>query len=165
MTRFARAVLIVSACGFAATAAVAQSEKAFQQRHRDLVTMAAIFGELHHIRRTCEPRTEADIWRNRMIRLVKLEEPQASVHDDMVAAFNKAYYAAQNAHPNCDDRARRAAANSAARGDDIVARLTAPLYETMEAEEGLPQVWRGTDQLRATEAADVPAIRDGAGVN
>ncbi len=110
--------------------AAAQDFNDYQVRKTDLVLLSSIFGELHHIRRHCDPRMEGDIWRTRMKKLVDLEEPQASAREEMVAAFNKSYRAAQDHFPTCSRQSRDHAAARAARGDAIIERLTASLVET-----------------------------------
>lgn len=119
--------------------AAAQSMEAYQLRHADLAALSQIFGELHHIRRNCEPRFEGDVWRERMKKLIELEQPQAGVHEQMVTSFNEGYARAQRRFSYCDRRARDYAAARAAQGDAIVERLTAPLHEA--AEEDAPFVW------------------------
>ena len=108
----------------------AQDFNDYQVRKTDLVLLASIFGELHHIRRHCDPRLEGDIWRTRMKKLVDLEEPQTAAREEMVAAFNKSYRAAQDHFPACTRQSRDHAAARAARGDIIIERLTASLIET-----------------------------------
>jgi uncharacterized protein (TIGR02301 family) len=138
------AIIAFAAVGLLTAGAAAQQTAAdYRQRQADLVALSAIFGEMHHIRRSCEPRLEADAWRQRMKRLVELEEPQDVARNDMVAAFNKAYSRAQARFPVCDRRARDYAAAKAAQGDQIVARLTEPLREAIE-EDGTAFVWSGT---------------------
>ncbi len=119
--------------------AAAQDFASYQQRQKDLVAISTVFGALHHLRRTCEPRLEGDIWRERMKQLVELEEPQIAVREEMVSRFNKAYRDAQRRYLVCDRRARNHAAARAQQGDVIVARLTAPLYEVMAADEAIAQ--------------------------
>lgn len=123
--------LVFSAVIVAAAPAAAQDFASYQQRQKDLVAISAVFGALHHIRRTCKPRYEGDIWRERMKRLVELEEPQTAARQEMVTSFNRAYRDAQRRYLVCDRRARDHAALRAQQGDDIVASLTAPLYEVM----------------------------------
>ena len=106
----------------------------YQVRQSDLVALSALFGELHHIRRQCNPRGEGDVWRERMKTLVDLEEPQPEARDEMVAAFNKGYRAAQQRFRSCSRNARDHAAARAAQGEMIVARLVAPLEEAIEEE-------------------------------
>ncbi len=138
------AIIAAAIAGLLTASATAQQTAAdYRQRQADLIALSAIFGEMHHIRRSCEPRLEADAWRQRMKRLVELEEPQAVARNDMVAAFNKAYSRAQGRFPVCDRRARDYAAAKAAQGDQIVARLTEPLREALE-EDGAAFVWSGT---------------------
>ena len=129
-----RKILLFAALGaLLSTGASAQQSAAdYRQRLVDLVALSSIFGELHHIRRNCEPRYEADAWRERMKKLVDLEEPQATSRNDMVSAFNKAYQRAGARFPTCDRRARDYAATRAAQGDALIERLTEPLYEAMK---------------------------------
>jgi uncharacterized protein (TIGR02301 family) len=121
--------------GGAFPAASAQSFEDYQSRKTDLVLLSSVFGELHHIRRQCDPRLEGDIWRERMKKLVELEEPQPAVREEMVAAFNKGYRAAQQRFPSCSRNARDHAAARAVRGDAIIVRLTTPLHEAIAEDE------------------------------
>ena len=107
----------------------AQDLQSYQQRQTDLANLAGLFGELHHIRRTCEPRYEADVWRDRMKKLISLEEPQSSEREAMVQQFNKGYRDARSRFSSCNRRARDYAASRAAQGDVIVSRLTEALHE------------------------------------
>ena len=120
------AALLLAASAVAAPAS-AQDLETYQQRQRDLASLAELFGELHHLRRTCDPRYEADTWRERMKKLLDLEEPQAAEREALIQQFNKGYRAAQSRHPSCDRRARDYAAARAAQGDAVVDRLSASL--------------------------------------
>ena len=123
-------ILIISFSG----SALAQSQTAneYEQRQRDLIELASVFGELHHIRRVCEPRREADIWRERMKRLVDLEQPQFEAREEMVKRFNAGYRNAGDHFPRCSSRARDHAATRALFARRLVERLSAPLRETAE---------------------------------
>jgi uncharacterized protein (TIGR02301 family) len=121
--------------------ALAAAAPAFAQsgddgaRQRGLVSLSQIFGELHHIRRTCDPDREADAWRNRMKRLIDLEEPSFEVREQMVAAFNDGYVSAQARFPYCDGDAEGYAASRAYAGEALVSNLTAPLYAAERGED------------------------------
>ncbi|GJL95521.1 MAG: hypothetical protein DHS20C05_19260 [Hyphococcus sp.] len=141
--RFIKVSIIAALSAFVAGGALAQTVDNYQHRKTDLVSLASIFGELHHIRRSCEPRFEGDIWRERMKKLIELEEPQPALREEMVASFNKGYRAAQQHFEYCERRARDHAAARAARGEAIIARLTAPLHEAMNEEENAPFIWQG----------------------
>lgn len=119
-----------------ASPAAAQDLETYQQRQRDLEALAGLFGELHHLRRTCDPQFEADVWRERMKRLIELEEPQDAEREALKQAFNKGYRGVQRRYPRCDRRARDYAAGRAMQGDAIVARLTAALHEQKEEDSG-----------------------------
>lgn len=128
---------------FAVAAPAAAQQIDYAQRARDLTAISAVFGEMHHIRRMCEPERESEIWRDRMRRIIDLEEPQPDLQDRMVKAFNDAFYAAERRFPYCDRDARDYAAARAAEGDAIAARLTAPLYDALSESGEMPTVYRG----------------------
>ena len=125
----------IIAAGLAASAANAQNLDNYEQRQSDLTSLSSVFGSLHYIRRICEPRIEANIWRERMKEIIKLEDPAPKQRDDMVAAFNAAYNEAQRRYPRCSRRAEDFAAMRAAMGNDYVARLAGPLYETLRNQD------------------------------
>ena len=125
----------------------AQEPGDYRVRQQNLTKLSGIFGELHHIRRICEPRNEADIWRNRMKKLVELEEPSDTHHVRLVEAFNNGYKSAQRQYNFCNRDAEDYAASRASEGDVIVNQLTAPLYQSLsESDASLPLVWRGNQQ-------------------
>jgi uncharacterized protein (TIGR02301 family) len=123
--------LLVSLVAIAVAAAPAAAEKIdYAKRAEDLNALARIFGELHHIRRACEPQ-EADVWRDRMKRLIELEMPQTALRQDMVGSFNAGYRSAGARFDYCDRDARDYAASIAAHGDEIATRLVEPLYDAI----------------------------------
>lgn len=122
------------AAAFAALSpAAAQDDE--DARRGPLTNLSAIFGELHHIRRDCDPEREGDFWRNQMKRLIDLEQPSFEARDAMVSAFNQGYITAQARFPYCDNDAEDYAAARAAIGEALVANLAAPLYAEMRGEE------------------------------
>ncbi|MCA8889582.1 MAG: TIGR02301 family protein [Parvularculaceae bacterium] len=137
--------VLIAAAAIAASNAAAQ-ENEWRDRQAALSGLARIYGELHHIRRMCEPRYEADVWRDRMKKLIELEEPSFDVREAMVKAFNAGYSTAQNRYSYCDRQAEDFAAARAAQGDAYIRSLTAPLYEAMRGDdaEGVT-VWRGAN--------------------
>lgn len=144
---------------FAATAglfllsapAAAQDFESYQQRQEDLSALSELFGELHHIRRNCEPRFEGDVWRERMKTLLELEEPQTSEREALTQRFNRGYRNAQRRYPVCDRRARDYAAGRAAQGDRIVMRLTQSLREAQEDIVQSPFVFQPDDDVLVVE--------------
>ena len=136
---------IVLVAALIAAPAAAQNDD-YGARQRGLVSLAQIFGELHHIRRTCDPNREADIWRNRMKRLIDLEEPSFEVREQMVGAFNDGYVSAQARFPYCDRDAEDYAAARAYAGEALVSNLTAPLYAAERGEDTTDvTVFRGNE--------------------
>ena len=115
----------------AGASVMAQDDGDYRARLNDLVSVSAIFGEMHHIRRQCDPRGDGDVWRDRMKKLIEFEGPQGPARERMVTAFNDGYRAAQRRFDYCDRGARDYAAQRAADGDAIVARLMAPLYTAL----------------------------------
>lgn len=119
----------------AAALGPAGAQESYAARRGGLVALAEIFGALHHVRRTCDPEREGDVWRNRMKRLIELEEPAFDLREDMVGAFNRGYVSAQERFPYCDNDAEDYAAARAAAGEALVSGLTAPLYAAARGEE------------------------------
>lgn len=115
---------------YSASPAQGRQYDQYLQRQQDLVSLANIFGQLHHIRRTCNPRREANIWRERMQNLIELEEPDNDTHLNMVNAFNEGFRASRSSHPQCTRDAQDAGKDLAFKGNEIVQRLSAPLQET-----------------------------------
>lgn len=128
MRGFALLILLAGALAPVLPPARAQTID-YKQRTADLTALSALFGELHHIRRLCEPRRESEIWRERMKRMIELEQPTSNLQNELVKAFNDGYRTAQTRFDRCDRRAEDFAASNAARGEARIARLMAPLYE------------------------------------
>ena len=160
LTLTAIATLALAITPFATTQSAAQDFSAYQQRQKDLVAISSVFGTLHHIRRTCEPRREGDMWRERMKRLVELEEPQTEVREEMVKSFNTAYRGAQSRFVMCDRRARDYAAARARLGDDIVARLTAPLYDVIAEDQAAARAQADENSLFVGNGSVYPEDRN-----
>jgi uncharacterized protein (TIGR02301 family) len=133
---------VIAALFLVAPAAAQPPRVDYVQRAQDLETVAHAFGELHHIRRMCEPRREAEAWRNRMRKLVELEQPQPALRDKMVAAFNEGFRNAESRFDYCDEEARDYAAASAAEADAAVDRLMSPLYGSLSEQGDLPDFSR-----------------------
>jgi uncharacterized protein (TIGR02301 family) len=118
-----------------ASAPAAAQEGDYGARQRGLVSLSQIFGELHHIRRTCDPGREADAWRNRTMRLIELEAPAFEAREQMVAAFNDGYVSAQARFPACDRTASDYAAARAYAGEALISNLTAALFAAERSED------------------------------
>ncbi|MGF1544205.1 MAG: TIGR02301 family protein [Parvularculaceae bacterium] len=97
----------------------------YAARQEDIETLARAFGEMHHIRRLCEPRRESYVWRERMKGLIRLEQPTANVRQRLIDAFNDGFRRASGAYPECSRSARDYAAARASEGEEISTRLAA----------------------------------------
>ncbi|MEL6790897.1 MAG: TIGR02301 family protein [Pseudomonadota bacterium] len=98
--------------------------EAYVQRQQDLIALAGIFGQLHYLRRTCNPKREANIWRERMQTLIELEQPDRDTHFQMVTRFNEGFDAMGQEFPTCTREAQRRSKDLAFEGNAIVQRLT-----------------------------------------
>ncbi len=98
-------------------------------RKQHLIDLSGIFGELHHIRRLCEPESEANVWRQRMQTLIELEAPDNATHLKMVESFNLAFRRGKDVSVSCTKQAQRRAKDLAWRGAAIVDSLTLPLEQ------------------------------------
>ncbi len=132
MTTMLKKILLVLTVIYALPAL---AENDYEARRAALTGLSRIFGEMHHIRRLCEPDREGDIWRDRMKRLIDLEQPAFDLREEMVGSFNDGYSSAQSRFAYCDRDAEDYAAARALTGEALVSNLTAPLYETERGEE------------------------------
>lgn len=137
-----RAVLVLTLMLSAPLAA--QQTGDYRRRAEDLRDLAKIFGELHQIRRSCEPGSESEVWRNRMRKLIDLEMPTADLREDMIRSFNVGFRRGEEHYEYCDRDARRRAANLAEDGNEIATRLLEPLYNSLAAVNG-PQPFNNND--------------------
>lgn len=124
----------------------AAAQESYEARRAGLTGLARIFGELHHIRRMCAPEREADVWRDRMKRLIDLEQPAFDLRESMVGSFNDGYSSAQSRFAYCERDAEDYAAARAVTGQALISSLSAPLYteDQMQDAEGV-NVFRGGD--------------------
>lgn len=128
----------------AAAASPAASQEDYEARRRALTGISEIFGELHHIRRSCAPERESDAWRDRMKRLIDLEQPAFDLREEMVDRFNDGYASASARFPYCDRDAEDYAAARAAAGEALVAGLAAPLFAAARGgDDDSVNVYRG----------------------
>ncbi len=107
----------------AAVAMCAAAAPAQAARPDDLTALAEVFGELHHVRRLCEPRREGDLWRERMKQLVRLEQPTAKLRGRLVSSFNAGFRNAQGRFSKCDRAAEQFTETRAAEGAALAAKL------------------------------------------
>lgn len=127
-----------------AAASPAASQEDYEARRRALTGISEIFGELHHIRRSCAPERESDAWRDRMKRLIDLEQPAFDLREEMVDRFNDGYASALARFPYCDRDAEDYAAARAAAGEALVAGLAAPLFAAARGgDDDSVNVYRG----------------------
>jgi len=98
-------------------------------RKQNLIELSGIFGELHHIRRMCEPGSEANAWRQRMQTMIELEAPDNDTHLKMVESFNLAFRRGKDAYLSCTKQAQRRAKDLAWRGAGLVDSLTLALEQ------------------------------------
>jgi len=126
-------VLLISFSAFIAEPTIAHTQyEDYVERKKNLIELAGIFGHLHHIRRTCEPRREANIWRERMQNMIELEEPDSDTHLKMVNSFNENFRNSRNRFPSCNRQARDSAKNFANEGYILIEKLTSPLEDDLK---------------------------------
>ncbi len=153
MTAKLKFIGLLAAAGLTAAAPL-HAQTGFDEyrlRQGQLSRLSAVFGELHHIRRMCDPAREANLWRERMKSMLELEEPTAEQRNVLVAAFNEGYTKAQSLFRSCDRRAENYAAAAGAEGAQLVSTLSKPLLEA--AKENAPGA------IYSSPASPSPALR------
>ncbi len=90
--------------------------------HQTLAELAYVLGESHALRQACSG-TGDQYWRNRMIRLVEAEQPDAGLDRQIKEGFNAGFVARRSEFPRCGPGVKRAQAMVAGHGRDLSARL------------------------------------------
>lgn len=127
--RTALAALLLAAllpAGAARAQAVPEAAERFEARQRDLVALAGKLGQLHRLRQVCYPRSDPDLFRERLLTLIPLEAPPGGTRLDMVDAFNAGYREAAALHLTCSGAARADYQREAELALAVTERLYAP---------------------------------------
>ncbi len=122
-TRFGlrRWALLCGALAIFAQPVFAQSLSASYQSK--LFQLSEILGAVHHLRALCV-ESEAQTWRQSMIRLIETQEAPEWLADQMIDHFNKGYYREQEAYPVCDAASQRRATRLANEGARLARTLS-----------------------------------------
>ena len=115
-----RPALLIAFALLAATPAMAQDRTEGQRA--SLVALSRILGESDALHRTCEGGWD-DRWATRMDRLVDAEQPDDELAARMRAGFKAGFAEGRQRHAACDEAARLALGQAAARGRDLAAGL------------------------------------------
>jgi len=118
--------IISAAIGSAAAKDPIEASEAFEQRQRDLVSLAGYLGQLHRLHQVCGDPYNSNLFRNRMKEVVPLESPMGSTRLDMIAAFNEGYREASALYSACDDEVQSIYEKTAERALVVTDRLYAP---------------------------------------
>jgi len=107
-------------------------EESYKRRQSNLVELSTVFGKLHHLRRLCEGRREEQLWRDYMKNVIELEDPASETRLAMINGFNLGFKSAQQGFDRCSRRVEGISADEAARGEEIIAALRAPLSNDLD---------------------------------
>ena len=105
---------------------------------QNLIDLAYVLGEAHALRQVCAGGQD-QYWRQRMIRLVDTEQPDAAMERRLRESFNTGFATRQGEFPTCTPAAQAAEAAAMRRGRGLAERLA-----------------------RASQAAPPPAATDAA---
>lgn len=153
-----RLFLILFLAAFAGLPAQAQDDapvSVWQGRNEMLVQMAGLLGSLHHYHSVCRPGAnwQPNLYRDRMMEMIRLEDPYDQQEQRMIDAFNNAYLDAREAYPVCSRTVENEMQRLAIQGEDVAYRLGAPFQQVrgydydagdFTIENGV-RVYRGTD--------------------
>jgi uncharacterized protein (TIGR02301 family) len=96
----------------------AQAQERTAAERQSLVGLSYVLGEAHALRSVCEGRS-SQRWRERMTRLIELEQPDEGFKRRLLDSFNAGFAYREAAHPACDSDARAAVTETARRGQEI----------------------------------------------
>jgi uncharacterized protein (TIGR02301 family) len=129
-----RLSLIAVLIALAAPAAAAPSP----ERAETLTALAETLGQSHALRQVCAGQGD-QYWRARMMRLMEVEKPQGALEERLTEAFNAGYAQRRSLFRACTPAARRAEAQSAARGRSLAGQLSRVYRSSRrESEEAAP---------------------------
>ncbi|UTP39038.1 TIGR02301 family protein [Phenylobacterium sp. LH3H17] len=100
----------------------AQAQERSSHGRQTLAELAYVLGESHALRQACSG-TGDQYWRNRMIRLVEAEQPDAGLDRQIKEGFNAGFVARRSEFSRCGPGVKRAQAVVAGHGRDLSARL------------------------------------------
>jgi uncharacterized protein (TIGR02301 family) len=133
-----RPTLIVLAIAALALPAAAQDRS--PSGRQDLADLAYVLGEAHALRQACQGPDD-QYWRQRMVRLVQTEQPDAGFERHLREEFNTGFAIRQSQFPACTPASRRAESVAMVRGRALAERLAresrAPADDM--AEPGVPR--------------------------
>ncbi|WP_309646621.1 TIGR02301 family protein [Phenylobacterium sp.] len=115
-----RSIFAALVIALLAQPALAQERSA--DLHQTLAELAYVLGESHALRQACSGGGDQH-WRNRMIRMVDAEQPDAVLDRQIKEGFNAGFIARRSEFPRCAPGVRRAQAAVAAHGRDLSTRL------------------------------------------
>jgi len=87
-----------------------------------LVRLAEIMGSLYHLRDVCG-RSEGDLWRKNLQRLMETEDPPQDTRGRMVAGFNQSYEQQRRSHSRCSGAATDEITRLAREGERLTNQL------------------------------------------
>ena len=116
--------MALSASPVVASMAHAQERDAGERQR--LLDLAYALGESHALRQVCQGEGD-QYWRARMVRLTEVEQADQAFDAQLRERFNTGFAAARGGYPACDDAARKAAQQSARRGQALALKLSQTL--------------------------------------
>ena len=122
MTELRRMCVALAALVALALPHYVQGQEDFMVYRGQLLRMAEILGGVHHLRGSCD-QSEDQAWRERMLRLIEIEQPSQQLRDQMIERFNATYEAQKRRFPNCDNSSAQEAARLAREGQNLALQM------------------------------------------
>lgn len=130
----------------AGTGAAAQTtDKSYGDQ---LLRLAEILGVIHHLRDICGA-DEGQLWREKMLELLEVEDPPGQFRARLIAAFNTGYRGYRRTYSSCTASAKTAESRFLTEGAQIASELTVSLVVTPDEADGTD----GTDGTGGSDDA------------
>lgn len=120
--------LLAAACVLALAAPVSGPAVASQDR---ILRLSEILGAIHHLREICG-NNERQLWRNQMLKLLEVDQPDTLRRTRMTEAFNRGYNDYRRTYGTCTPSAKTATARFFQEGDEISKLLSARLQSALD---------------------------------
>ncbi|MCI5043432.1 MAG: TIGR02301 family protein [Aquisalinus sp.] len=99
----------------------------FAERQQQLIDMAQLLGQIHHLHQICQPYDYfPERYRDRMKELVTLEEPITKTKDAMITSFNDGFQYMKAEFDYCNSDAETQMRELGSQGVTLTGKLAMP---------------------------------------
>jgi len=103
----------------------------------EILRLSEILGAIHHLREICG-NNERQLWRDQMVELLEIEQPETALRTRMTEAFNRGYNDYRRTYGTCTPSAKTATARFFEEGGNISKLLASRLQKALDKAAKIP---------------------------